>query len=374
MTLKNIDLNTIVQKIESAPTEDKAKAIVDAISEVAEQHYAETITQYQKDAEELEATKQSVSKFGLRNLTNEEKSFMSKVAKQTFTGSSVDLIPQTTIDYIFEDIKKAHPLFDYITFAPAGINKWMLSDRNGRSIWGPLTGAITEEIEASINVINLDVHKLSSFLYVPKAIVNLGEVWIDKFVRECLEEANSEGLEYGIIAGDGKTSPIGMLKDISGAVVDGVYPDKTPVAITNLGPDSFGSAVLGTLNRNGTRAVDQVVIIANQLEIDSKIYKATHARGFGGYAKAELYKNFVFVASSQVPANKAIAYIPKRYVAGISSMGVDASREYKFLEDLITYAVVAYGNGRLIANDDAVVLDITNLEALVPLVETLPVV
>ncbi len=373
MNLKDINLDLVVQKIEQAPTEDKAKAIVEAITEIAEQHYAGTVEQYQKDAQNLEASKQNITKFGLRNLTSEEKQFMENVAKQAFTGSNINLIPETTLDFVFEDLKKSHPLFDHVTFAPAGMKKWVLSDVSGKSVWGAISSTITEEIAAAINSINLDVHKLSSFLYVPKGIVNLGATWIDKFVRASLEEASSQGMEAGIVAGDGKNAPIGMLKNLGGAVVDGVYPDKTPVAITDLGPDSFGTSILPTLNRNGARVVDQVVIVANQNEIDTKIYKATHAKGFAGYQKAELYKNFVFVASSEVPANRAIAYIPKKYVAGLSSMGVDSSKDYKFLEDLITYAVVAYGNGRLVANDDSVVLDITNLEPLVPVVENIDI-
>ena len=51
-------------------------------------------------------------------------------------------------------------------------------------------------------------------------------------------------------------------------------------------------------------------------------------------------------------------------------MGLDHSDHYKFLEQLRTYAVLTYGNGRLISNDDAVVLDITNLKALKPIVQT----
>ena len=51
-------------------------------------------------------------------------------------------------------------------------------------------------------------------------------------------------------------------------------------------------------------------------------------------------------------------------------MGIDYSDHYKFLEQLRTYTVVTYGNGRLISNDDAVVLDISELKPLVPSVKT----
>lgn len=373
MKLKNINLDAIVEKINLAPVEEKSSAIVQAIQEIAEQHYAETVKEYQRDAQELEASKQNISKFGLRNLTGEEKNFMDMVAKQAFVGPNVALIPETTVEFIFEDLKKAHPLFEKISWAPAGMKKWILSERTGKSIWGALTAAITEQIGTEIKELSLDVHKLSSFIYVPKGIVALGHAWIDKFVRTCLEESSKEGLEYGIVAGDGKTSPVGLLKDLAGAVVEGVYPNKTPVAITDLGPDSFGATVLPVLNRSGAREVSKIVILANQNELDTKIYKATHVKGFGGYQKAELYKDFEFIASSEVPANKAIAYLPGKYVAGITSMGIDTSKDYKFLEDLYTYAVISFGNGRLIANDDAVVLDITNLEALVPTVQNIDI-
>lgn len=51
-------------------------------------------------------------------------------------------------------------------------------------------------------------------------------------------------------------------------------------------------------------------------------------------------------------------------------MGIDFSDHYKFIEQLRTYTILTYGNGRLKSNDDAVVLDITNLEALKPIVKT----
>jgi len=71
-----------------------------------------------------------------------------------------------------------------------------------------------------------------------------------------------------------------------------------------------------------------------------------------------------------VPENKAIALLPKKYTCGISRMGIDFSDHYKFLEQLRTYTILTYGNGRLKSNDDAVVLDITNLKELKPIVQT----
>lgn len=367
-------IEDLVKELNEAPAEQKSEKIIEAIQSIVDEQYSGVISQYQKEFEEYSATKENDAKFGLRTLTEKEKQWIDRAIKQedtsSLTGKEIDYLPETTVSYIFEDLKTAHPLFQYIDWAPAGVQKWFLSERSGKATWGKLTRAIIDKIEAGIDSLDLEVNSLSAFMFVPRAIINMGYKWIDRFVRTVLLEVNEEGIETGIIAGDGKESPIGLLKDLEGAVVSGKYPDKTPVAITDFGPDSFGKDVLPTLNRNGKRTVDTIVIIANQNEIDTKIYKATHVLGFNGYVKADNYKNFVYVACPDVPENKAIAYIPKKYVAGISRMGIDFSDHYKFLEQLRTYSVLTYGNGRLKSNDDAVVLDITNLKELKPIVQT----
>ena len=367
-------IEDLIKELNDAPAEQKSEKIVETIQSIVDENYAEVINQYQREFEEYSASKENDKKFGLRSLTAEEKQWIDRAIKQedtsSLTGNEIDYLPETTVSYIFEDLKTAHPLFQYIDWAPAGVQKWFLSERSGKATWGKLTRAIIDQIEAGIKTLDLEVNSLSAFMFVPKAIINMGYKWIDRFVRTVLLEVNEEGLETGIIAGNGNDAPIGLLKDLEGSVQSGVYPDKTPVEITDLGPDSFGKSVLPTLNRGGKRNVDTIVIIANQNELDTKIYKATHVLGFNGYVKADNYKNFVYVANPDVPENKAIAYIPNKYTAGISRMGIDYSDHYKFLEQLRTYTVLTYGNGRLKSNDDAVVLDITNLEPLKPIVKT----
>ena len=367
-------IEDLVKELNEAPAEQKSQKIIETIQSIIDESYADTIAQYQREFEEYSATKESDAKFGLRSLTEAEKQWIDRAIKQEDTsslkGKEIDYLPETTVSYIFEDLKTAHPLFEHIDWAPAGVQKWFLSERSGKATWGKLTRAIIDQIEAELETLDLEVNSLSAFMFVPKAIINMGYKWIDRFVRTILLEVNEEGIESGIIAGNGKDAPIGLLKDLKGSVQEGVYPDKKAVEITDLGPDDFGTKVLPILNRKGTRNVDVIVMIANQNELDTKIYKATHVLGFNGYVKADNYKNFVYVASPDVPENRAIAYLPKKYTAGISRMGIDYSDHYKFLEQLRTYTVVTYGNGRLKSNDDAVVLDITNLKALKPVVET----
>lgn len=267
-------IKDLVKELNEAPAEQKSEKIIEAIQSMIDENYAEVINQYQKEFEEYSATKESDTKFGLRSLTEKEKQWIDRAIKQedstSLTGKEIDYLPETTVSYIFEDLKTTHPLFQYIDWAPAGVQKWFLSERSGKATWGKLTRAIIDKIEAGINTLDLEVNSLSAFMFVPKAIINMGYKWIDRFVRTVLLEVNEEGIETGIIAGDGKESPIGLLKDLNGAVVDGVYPDKTPIVITDLGPDSFGKVVLPILNRKGKRSVDTIIIIANQNEIDRK--------------------------------------------------------------------------------------------------------
>lgn len=372
MKFEEKKIEDLIKELNEAPAEQKSEKIVEAVQSIVDEKYAGVIAQYQREFEEYSASKENDKKFGLRSLTEKEKQWIDRAIKQedttSLTGKEIDYLPETTVSYIFEDLKTAHPLFQYIDWAPAGVQKWFLSERSGKATWGKLTRAIIDKIEAGISTLDLEVNSLSAFMFVPKAIINMGYKWIDKFVRTVLLEVNEEGIETGIIAGNGKDAPIGLLKDLNGAVVEGVYPDKEAIEITDFGPDGFGKSVLPTLNRNGKRNVDTIVIIANQNEIDTKIYKATHVLGFNGYVKADNYKNFIYVASPDVPENKAIALLPKKYTAGISRMGIDYSDHYKFLEQLRTYTVLTYGNGRLKSNDDAVVLDITNLKPLKPIV------
>ena len=317
-------IEDLIKELNEAPAEQKAEKIFEGVQSIVDETYAETIAQYQKEFEEYSSSKENDIKFGLRSLSEKEKQWIDRAIKQegdtsSLTGNEIDYLPETTVSYIFEDLKTAHPLFQYINWAPAGVQKWFISERSGKATWGRLTRAIVDQIEAGIDLLDLGVNSLSAFMFVPKAIINMGYKWIDKFVRTVLLEVNEEGLEEGFITGNGKNSPIGLLKDIEGSVVDGVYPNKDAVEVTDLGPDSFGVNVLPILNRDGKRNIDTIVIIANQNELDTKIYKATHVLGFNGYVKADNYKNFVYVASPGVPENKAIAYLPKKYTADIKN-------------------------------------------------------
>ena len=76
---------------------------------------------------------------------------------------------------------------------------------NGRFLawWGPLCGDIKKELASQFQFLNLEQTKLSAFVPVCKAMLDLGPAWLDRYVRTILAEAIANGVEDGIINGRG---------------------------------------------------------------------------------------------------------------------------------------------------------------------------
>lgn len=374
--INKVEIDSFKEKLESAPQEQKSQVIVETIQNIFDSKYADITEKYREEAELVQADKEAAEKLGLRTLSKKEEQFYELLKNKPLRQSATDnlggaddlLMPTTVVDYVFEDLKRDHPLFKHIEFVPAGLQKWILSENSGKAVWGQIRGEIKGQLEAEVKELSLDVNLLTAFMFIPRGIIDLGYKWIDRFVRTILQEAYSDGLEEGIVTGDGNNMPIGLGVDLEGAVVGGVYPEKTAVAITDFGPDSFNKEVLPILNRNGKRPVYKVIVVANQNDLMTIIYKATHNLSSFGYSKAYLPLEFEFVPSQFIEQGKAIAFIPRSYVAGVTNVGIATSDDYKFLERIRTYAIAGYANGSLKSNDSSVVLDITGLKPLATLV------
>ena len=68
---------------------------------------------------------------------------------------------------------------------------------------------------------------MTAFIPIANDMLKLGPEWVERYVRTIITEAMAVGLERGYVAGTGNNEPIGLLKDLKGAVVEGVYPDGT---------------------------------------------------------------------------------------------------------------------------------------------------
>lgn len=363
---KNEKYLELVKNIEEATASEKSEKIVQAMHQLIEANSSEIVNQYKSDFNELQANKENATKMGLRTLTAEEKKFYEKAfprTQQAMTIEDVNIFPETTTNYVFEEIKTNHDLLKYFKTVPAGVNKFITSEYTGKAVWGELTAAITSEISATIKGFDVEAHKLSGFMYVPTAILELGAEWIDRYVRTVLVEVLEDGIEEGGVVGDGSTGPIGLTKSLTGAV-DGVHPDKSTVALSSFKPEEFAPKLI-PLTNSGKRKLGKVLLVVNPADKLGKVIPASTVFVNGTYQSILSYINVELIESAHVPANKMVAFLPESYQMGLTKVGIQYSDDFKFLDHLRTYRTVAYGNGRIVNDNMSIVFDITNLTPFV---------
>lgn len=323
---------------------------------------------------------------GHHTLTSEEKKFYERLDGLVRDGFSQGVtnvpLPQTIVERVFEDLTASHPLLEIVEFVPTPARVELVYNADGVKMaqWGKLDDKITKELSTGFKVMNLSAGKLSAFLPVSSSVLDLGPEWLDEYVRTVLGEAIAEGLEEGIIKGNGKEQPVGMIKDLAQATdPESGYKDKETVTISALDPENYAK-ILGTLTKHPaesgearTRDVAEVVMIVNPATYLTKIYPTVVTKNANGtYVEAFPYPTRV-IKSAAVPADKAIFGINQKYFFGLcSDRGgkIDASDHVKFLDDQRVYKVKLYGNGIAKDNNAFVYADIAGLKPTYPTVNT----
>ena len=225
---------------------------------------------------QADADARTLTARGVRQLTTKEKEYYQKLAdamrakdpKQAIANLDV-VMPETVVDAVFDELQTAHPLLSRISFTPTGGAIKLLMNTNGyqEAAWGPLCDEIVKELLSGFKEVDTGLLKLSAFLPVCKAMLDLGPEWLDSYVRQVLYEALSNGLESGIIMGDGDNKPIGMIRDVSEgvSVSGGKYPEKAAIDVTSLDAATVGK-LLGLIAVDGNgkpRRVQDVLLIVN---------------------------------------------------------------------------------------------------------------
>lgn len=324
---------------------------------------------------------------GVRQLTSEERNYYQKLGeamraknpKQALENMDVAM-PETVIDSVFEDLRTNHPLLSLIDFIPTNGAIELLMNTNGyqEAAWGELCDEIVKELTSGFKAVNTTLLKLSAFLPVCKAMLDLGPTWLDRYVREILFEALANGLEAGIIDGDGNGKPIGMTRDVSEgvSVVGGAYPQKDAISIDQLTPEKFGPLVgqLAVSEKGNARTVSNLVMIVNPVDYWSKVMPATTLQAPDGtYRNNVLPYPGTIIQSPSVPEGKAVLGMAKRYfaAAGTSKDGrIEFSDHAKFLEDKRIYIIKTYANGMPKDNNSFLLLNISALKPAIWQVQT----
>ncbi|WP_347450708.1 phage major capsid protein [Acetoanaerobium noterae] len=361
--------NDFVAALESGDADNVAAA------QVAMAHHIQLGVLDQAKREAVEAARMEAADQHARAarnmnyLTVDERKYYNAVieANGFETAEVVSLMPATIIDRVFEDLKKKHPLLDKINFVnTGGVTRWITRTNDAEAAWwGPLCDTIKKKLSAAFKMEDMNLYKLSAYMPVCKSMLVLGPEWLDTYVRTVLGESIAMALELAIVNGTGKDQPIGMMKNLAGAVVEGVYPDKTPVALTEFTPASIGTAIMAPLTKNGTKIVDaaDVVFIVNPLDYWSKIYQTVMTKNLNG----QWVSNFLFpmeniIQSVAVPQGKMVTGEAPNYFMGVGmSQKIEHSDEYKFLEDQRTYLTKFLGNGKAKDNESFTVFDISGM-------------
>lgn len=323
---------------------------------------------------------------GVRQLTTKEKEFYQKVAdamkakdpKQALNNLDV-VLPETVVDAVFDELQTSHPLLSRIQFMNTRGAIRMMMNTNGyqEAAWGQLCDEIVQELTSGFKEVDTGLLKLSAFMPVCKAMLDLGPEWLDDFVRQALYEAYANGLEAGIVAGDGNGKPIGMNRQVGDnvTVTGGVYPVKAPVSVTDLSPTTIGNLLaLIAVDPNGkARNVRDVILVVNPVDYFQRIMPATTMMTPNGtYANDVLPYPMSVIQSPAVEQGQAIIGLGYKYFAAIGSARdgrIEYSDHYHFLEDERVYLIKGYANGFPMDNNAFFVLDITGIRPAVWKVE-----
>lgn len=326
---------------------------------------------------------QALAARGAHMLTSAEKKYYTKLIdamnsndpKMALTNLEIDM-PETVIDRVFEDIRQEHPLLNEIQFVNTnGAIKMIVNKGEVQlAVWGKLTDGYTKELSGSIEEIDTTLLSLSAFIPIAKAMLDLGPVWVDSYIRAILSEAIANGLEDGMINGDGDGKPVGMTMIVGkdAVISGGKYTAKTPVKLTSLDSATYGEFIskLATNSETGNpRRVTNVIMICNPKDYLKIVGPATTMLTPSG-----TYVNNIFpivptkvIQSRYVPEGKAIFGLGNRYFAALGAPKggkIEYDDSVKFMTRERVYGIFLYGNGMPLDNNAFIVADISELKPL----------
>lgn len=370
------ELFNLASNKENATPEEINAALEAYVTAIAEDAGSQVRAEY----EELKnvTDNQVLAARGIPVLTAEETKFYNEVSKAG--GFDKDLTwPETIFERVFEDIQKDHPILRLVNFTPTvGLTKTIRSRRKGVAVFGPLHKDIEGQLDAEFGVEETHQIALTAFFLISNDTLQLGARWINRYVRLCLSEAVKDAWATKIITGNGNNEPIGLLKDVDGAVVGGVYPDKTSAGTLTFKDaptmvSEFASVMKKMASYKHSIGKDDVNATDETRLVDGKIYLIINpvnyydivARLTIQNANGVFVTNMPFISpdkiiqSVDVPANKLITFIEGGYDASQSQP--EKVYEYKetfAMKRATLYAIDMLGNGEPTDNYAAQVYDI----------------
>ena len=347
--------------------EDKGEAIYEAANMIIEAKHKDLINELAEQNERAAHDEEYRKKLGLHSLSENEKKFYEnfKDIKQAITASQLDIIPSEIIDRTLDDVRKSSNILKLVRFAPANVKKWIIGSHSGSAVWGELTGAITAELSASFESVNIELHKLHVCLVIPKAIQDLALPFVDRYFTAILSEAIQDGLVKGYIQGDGKNGPVGIVNKIDAFTSTGTASAKSKLTnITKFSPKGL-AGVRKTLSKNGTRTIGTLYLLCNPKDEAEYVDPALYGEALTGGYRNTSFMPIEKIVDANVPEGTGIFTIDGMYVMGTSGAQIRTYDQTKAMDDADVVIAKCYANGRAVDDDCAVVFDITKLEEYV---------
>lgn len=297
---------------------------------------------------------------GSNVLTSEEMKFFHAVV-QDGGFKDTEILPKTTQERIFDDLVDGHPFIQHVGLENLGaVTEFIYGDPEGAAVWGPLFGDIQGQLNATFRKEPITQLKLTAFIPLSNDMLNLGPVWVERYVRTMITEAMAVGLERGFVIGTGKNEPIGLLKDPSGNVVGGVYPDKKVAGTLTFEPGrktinelkNVVKLLAKKLKADGKDAdkpkniAGKVVMVTNPFDTFDVQANATTLNAAGVYVTS-LPFNPTPTESVFVPQGKVLFFVKGEYIAAMG--GTEPIKKFDqtlALEDATLYIAKQYATGK----------------------------
>lgn len=294
-------------------------------------------------------------------LTSEETTFFKNaIDKGGFDEDSI--LPVTTQERIFEDLKQEHPLLDALQLKDMGaVTRIIRSEPGGAAVWGPLFGPIVGQITAGFSEEQVSQLKLTAFAVVPNDMLELGPEWVERYVRETAVEYISIGLENGFVLGNGNNQPVGLVKDVNPDT--NAVTDKAPLGTLTFEPGrttvtELKEVVKGLSRReNGKvrRVAGKIVMVVNPFDHFDIVAASTTQNASGVYT-SNLPFNPRVVESEFVEEGTVIFFVQGEYLA-VTAGGYKLNRykETLAMEDATLYTIKQFANGKPLDNNASAV-------------------
>ncbi|GEK38146.1 phage major capsid protein [Enterococcus thailandicus] len=367
-----------VSNQEGATPEQINTALEEYVTAIAEDAGKQVRSEY----EELKnvTDNQILQARGIPVLTAEETKFYNEVSKKG--GFDEDLTwPETIFERVFEDIQKEHPILRLINFTPAvGLTKTIRSRRKGVAVFGPLHKDIEGQLDAEFGVTETHQLALTAFFLISKDTLKLGARWINRYVRLCLGEAVKDIWAEKVVTGSGKDEPVGLMKNVEGALDPTTgLPDKDPAGTLTFKDSKTIVAEMGALMKKMSRYIKKIGdndendeeesrkikgrinLIINPVDYWDIMTRITTQNSNGAFVtNLPFISEDRIIESEDVPEGKLIAFVSGEYDATQSQ----PEKVYEYHETFamkraVLYAIDMLGNGEPANNYSAQVYNLS---------------